>query len=253
VRGGDRKWNLGGIRPGPWRDTPRSIFLAACHTGVCAIRACPRPRALLCVSIVTIVSTNESCLTSGTCIGELIAPRAIERPHTDSADATDASFRIYAKADHSCPTLHETGASPPRPSRENDIWMPTVRRNVCIRRSRPASARGFLVQAPPTEMSLRALSATRPIARSPCTTASRRAPTIWGRAIANSRHSSLSGRRWASPIRDDLGQDVLMYILTSLVGRRVHGTTVATTADQTLCPLLVKADAASPTHLLANR
>jgi hypothetical protein len=27
----------------------------------------------------------------------------------------------------------------------------------------------------------------------------------------------------------------------------------ATTADQTLCPLLVKADAASPTHLLANR
>ena len=28
---------------------------------------------------------------------------------------------------------------------------------------------------------------------------------------------------------------------------------LATTADQTLCPLLVKADAAFPTHLLANR
>jgi hypothetical protein len=28
---------------------------------------------------------------------------------------------------------------------------------------------------------------------------------------------------------------------------------LATTAGQTLCPLLVKADAASPTHLLANR
>ena len=47
---------------------------------------------------------------------------------------------------------------PVRPSRENVISMPTARRNVCARRSRPASARGFLAYAPPIEMSLRALS-----------------------------------------------------------------------------------------------
>jgi hypothetical protein len=33
---------------------------------------------------------------------------------------------------------------PVRPSRENVISMPSVRRNVCARRGRPASARGFL-------------------------------------------------------------------------------------------------------------
>jgi glucose dehydrogenase len=32
---------------------------------------------------------------------------------------------------------------PVRPSRENAISMPSVRRSVCARRSRPASARGF--------------------------------------------------------------------------------------------------------------
>ena len=48
---------------------------------------------------------------------------------------------------------------PARPSRENVISMPSVRRNVCARRSRPASARGFLAHALPLEMSSRALSA----------------------------------------------------------------------------------------------
>ena len=48
---------------------------------------------------------------------------------------------------------------PIRPSREKVISMPSVRRNVCARRSRPASARGFRAHAPPVEMSLRALSA----------------------------------------------------------------------------------------------
>jgi hypothetical protein len=35
---------------------------------------------------------------------------------------------------------------PVQPSRENVISMPGVRRNVCARRSRPASARGFFVR-----------------------------------------------------------------------------------------------------------
>jgi hypothetical protein len=48
---------------------------------------------------------------------------------------------------------------PVRPSRENVISMPKVRRNVCARRSRPASARGFFAHAGPPEMSSRALSA----------------------------------------------------------------------------------------------
>ena len=38
---------------------------------------------------------------------------------------------------------------PVRPSRENVISMPSVRRNVCARRSRPASARGFFAHALP--------------------------------------------------------------------------------------------------------
>ena len=38
---------------------------------------------------------------------------------------------------------------PVRPSRENAISMPRVRRNVCARRSRPASARGFFAHALP--------------------------------------------------------------------------------------------------------
>jgi hypothetical protein len=45
------------------------------------------------------------------------------------------------------------------PSRENVISMPTLRRNVCARRCRPASARGFFTHAGPPEMSSRALSA----------------------------------------------------------------------------------------------
>jgi hypothetical protein len=45
---------------------------------------------------------------------------------------------------------------PARPWRENVTSMPSVRRNVCARRSRPASARGFLAYALPVEMSLRA-------------------------------------------------------------------------------------------------
>src|SRR5262245_63589263 len=45
---------------------------------------------------------------------------------------------------------------PVRALRENVISMPSVRRNVCARRSRPASVRGFLAYAPPVEMSLRA-------------------------------------------------------------------------------------------------
>src|SRR5262245_11767215 len=48
---------------------------------------------------------------------------------------------------------------PVRPSRENVISMPSVRRNVCARRSRPASARGFFVHDGPFEMSARACSA----------------------------------------------------------------------------------------------
>ena len=46
---------------------------------------------------------------------------------------------------------------PVRPSRENVISMPSVRRNVCALRSRPASARGFFAHAMP--LSSRALSA----------------------------------------------------------------------------------------------
>jgi hypothetical protein len=37
--------------------------------------------------------------------------------------------------------------------------MPSVRRNVCARRSRPANARGFLAHAVALEMSSRALFA----------------------------------------------------------------------------------------------
>jgi hypothetical protein len=48
---------------------------------------------------------------------------------------------------------------PSRPSRENVISMPSVRRNVCARRSRPASARGFFANDVLPEMSSRALSA----------------------------------------------------------------------------------------------
>ncbi len=48
---------------------------------------------------------------------------------------------------------------PVRPSRENVISMPSVRRNVCARRNRPASARGFFAHAVPLEMSARARSA----------------------------------------------------------------------------------------------
>jgi hypothetical protein len=48
---------------------------------------------------------------------------------------------------------------PVRPSRENVISMPSVRRNVCARRSRPASARGFFAHGAPLEMSARARSA----------------------------------------------------------------------------------------------
>jgi hypothetical protein len=39
------------------------------------------------------------------------------------------------------------------PSRENVISIPSVRRNVCARRSRLASAHGFLAHAGPLEMS----------------------------------------------------------------------------------------------------
>jgi hypothetical protein len=38
---------------------------------------------------------------------------------------------------------------PIRPSREKEISIPSVRRNVCARRSRPASARGFFAQSVP--------------------------------------------------------------------------------------------------------
>src|SRR5438034_3063890 len=38
---------------------------------------------------------------------------------------------------------------PARPSRENLISMPSVRRNVCARRSRPASARGLFAHPGP--------------------------------------------------------------------------------------------------------
>jgi hypothetical protein len=48
---------------------------------------------------------------------------------------------------------------PVRPSRKNAISMPSVRRNVCARRNRPASARGFFAHAVPLEMSARAHSA----------------------------------------------------------------------------------------------
>jgi hypothetical protein len=45
------------------------------------------------------------------------------------------------------------------PSRENVISIPKVRRNVCARRRRPESARGFFAYGAPVEISLRALSA----------------------------------------------------------------------------------------------
>ena len=48
---------------------------------------------------------------------------------------------------------------PVRPSRENVISMPSLRRNVCARRSRPASAREFFAHAGPREMSLQVHSA----------------------------------------------------------------------------------------------
>ena len=48
---------------------------------------------------------------------------------------------------------------PVRPSRENVISMPSLRRNVCARRSRPASAREFFAHAGPRAMSLRVHSA----------------------------------------------------------------------------------------------
>jgi len=48
---------------------------------------------------------------------------------------------------------------PVRPSRENVISIPTVRRKVCALRSRPASARGFLAHAMPPGGLSRALSA----------------------------------------------------------------------------------------------
>jgi hypothetical protein len=50
---------------------------------------------------------------------------------------------------------------PLRPSRENVISMPSVRRNVCARRNRPASARGFFAHVEPLEMSARAWSPTK--------------------------------------------------------------------------------------------
>ena len=48
---------------------------------------------------------------------------------------------------------------PVRPSRENVMSIPSVRRNVCARRSRPASARGFLADPVPPEVAAGALSA----------------------------------------------------------------------------------------------
>lgn len=48
---------------------------------------------------------------------------------------------------------------PVRPSRENAISIPSVRRNVCARRNRPASARGFFAHAVSLGMSSRAPSA----------------------------------------------------------------------------------------------
>jgi hypothetical protein len=48
---------------------------------------------------------------------------------------------------------------PLQPSRENVISMPSIRRNVCARRRRPASARGFFAHAMPRKMSGRPLSA----------------------------------------------------------------------------------------------
>ena len=48
---------------------------------------------------------------------------------------------------------------PARPSRAKVISIPSVRRNVCTRRSRLASARGFLAHVAPIKVSLRALSA----------------------------------------------------------------------------------------------
>jgi len=42
---------------------------------------------------------------------------------------------------------------PIRPSRQNVISMPKVRRKVCARRSRPASARGLFVPRVPLENS----------------------------------------------------------------------------------------------------
>ena len=60
------------------------------------------------------------------------------------ADGTDAIiFGIRAHADHPRPV---------RPSRENVISIPSVRRNICARRSRLARVRGFFAHPLPTEM-----------------------------------------------------------------------------------------------------
>ena len=60
--------------------------------------------------------------------------RTITARSTDDTDGTDGLSRIL---------LTLIVLVPARPSRENVTSMPRVRRKVCARRSRPASARGF--------------------------------------------------------------------------------------------------------------
>jgi hypothetical protein len=66
-------------------------------------------------------------------------PEAIAVGSTDDGDGTD-----------SC--LSGSFGSQLRLSRENEISMPRLRRNLCALRSRPASARGFLPMSLPSAL-----------------------------------------------------------------------------------------------------
>ena len=79
----------------------------------------------------------------------LVASRPIAAVGSDKTDATDAIFALV---------LTLTILVAVRPSRENVISIPRVRRNVCARRSRPARARGFFAQLLPLELPSRAPS-----------------------------------------------------------------------------------------------
>jgi hypothetical protein len=91
---------------------------------------------------------HDPCLFSDPSQDSLIGSRPMTGGSTDDADGTDGAF-----------VLTLIILVPVRPPRENVLSTPSVRRNVCARRNRPASARGFFAHAVPLEMSARARSA----------------------------------------------------------------------------------------------